>query len=654
VLGGIKQSLAEINDSPIKNAVSAFDELNTKFLRLPQSEANAISRMIELGQRTEAVTRILADLAAQGGGSIQKIDQQVIEAKEDVQRAKDQLELLQHTAALPGNPESIYAIQEAALLARHEVDTLEASLKKLLGEQSARNPIIPIDASQVSDQLTRIAQDVQKTNAQILQDQVTYLKQEEQAHNLSASARHYIETTLQSKLVDLARKTSADNIETMHATENAAGLIGTARLNREIADDRKAIADKNTTAEDRLRLERELGDKLSQLHQLQFNAEKKLENDKHSWLQQLYDEQLQVMKTALKEEADAEKSAAQADLSIARSVLDQKKDILNRELTDFQITAQEKFQMEKQYAIEAEMAEEKAIMAEGLTAQQTYDKIRVLRAKLNTDLAKLDTQMEQESVHTWRDILAPIQTATTSIFSNIVTRAQTVGQLMRGVLQQLVLDFATARIKIEFDWLAGQAAMALGAQKWASKSLIEWVASELGIQTAKEETAATTESTDAALAASGATTAYLTAASQIATDAAVAGAGAYAATAMIPYVGPALAPGAAATAYAGALSFEGALALPALATGTMNVPQDMLAFIHEGESVVPKEFAQGLRESGSIFNNQRGGDINLHYGPHIMGDHQKSLTELLDDQPYALLDMLTRLNRNGALQQALR
>lgn len=84
-----------------------------------------------------------------------------------------------------------------------------------------------------------------------------------------------------------------------------------------------------------------------------------------------------------------------------------------------------------------------------------------------------------------------------------------------------------------------------------------------------------------------------TAGPQIMANAAVAASGAYAATAMIPIIGPGLAPAAAATALAGAMSF-----LPlAMASKGFDVPSGVnpLTQLHEQEMVLPKNLANPLR-----------------------------------------------------------
>lgn len=118
---------------------------------------------------------------------------------------------------------------------------------------------------------------------------------------------------------------------------------------------------------------------------------------------------------------------------------------------------------------------------------------------------------------------------------------------------------------------------------------------------------------------------------QIESSAALAGANAYASTAAIPFVGPELAPAAAATAYAGALSFQG-LVVPGFDIGAWNLSRDQLAMVHSGEMIIPAHIAGPLRatlsQPGAIANlnapfaandGARGGDLHYH-------DHTGTLT----------------------------
>ena len=72
----------------------------------------------------------------------------------------------------------------------------------------------------------------------------------------------------------------------------------------------------------------------------------------------------------------------------------------------------------------------------------------------------------------------------------------------------------------------------------------------------------------------------------------------------------------------------------------MNVPQDMPAYLHRGEMVVPATFASGLRASmGSSLNMFGGNDNrsnntthnwNLNYNANGGGDHRANAKDIVD------------------------
>jgi hypothetical protein len=140
-------------------------------------------------------------------------------------------------------------------------------------------------------------------------------------------------------------------------------------------------------------------------------------------------------------------------------------------------------------------------------------------------------------------------------------------QTLRGAFQSVFLDIGQMALKTFLDM----------GEQWARTQLTQMI---LG------KTSAT---------------------ANIASNAASAGSGAYAATAAIPYVGPALAPAAAATAYSGALAYE------AVAERGYDIPAGVnpVTQLHAREMVLPANIADPLRQSLSG-GGQNAGDVHLH------------------------------------------
>jgi hypothetical protein len=75
------------------------------------------------------------------------------------------------------------------------------------------------------------------------------------------------------------------------------------------------------------------------------------------------------------------------------------------------------------------------------------------------------------------------------------------------------------------------------------------------------------------------------------------------------------------------MSFAG---LVALDVGAWDVPRDMVAQIHAGETVVPQSFAEGMRSAMSRGNDQpvgrSGGDMHMHITATDAESFEKQLT----------------------------
>lgn len=140
------------------------------------------------------------------------------------------------------------------------------------------------------------------------------------------------------------------------------------------------------------------------------------------------------------------------------------------------------------------------------------------------------------------------------------------------------------------------------------------------------------------------TTQAATAAATITSDAAVAAAGAYAATTPIPIVGPVLAPGAAAIAFADVMAFNAAAGF---AEGGL-VPATGLALIHKGERILPASMSgKGDFGMGPQFSLQSTNIISGIDGPSI----KKMLDvhgDIIGEHTYQYVK--TKLIRSGVLK----
>lgn len=200
--------------------------------------------------------------------------------------------------------------------------------------------------------------------------------------------------------------------------------------------------------------------------------------------------------------------------------------------------------------------------------QNIEEKIKALKQKSNSDIGKADQKLLIETKKTWDKFLDPIQSAISGSIQGMIQGTLTLKAALDNLFQSILASFVDMVVKM----------------------LMQWISSEIGKIVISKATAA----------ASGL--------GIITGHAAEAAAGAYAATAAIPYVGPILAPAAAATAFGGAMAW--ATLLPA-AKGGWDVDRDSLAMLHKSEMVLPSGIAEGLR--GMISSGRdSGGKTNVN------------------------------------------
>lgn len=203
---------------------------------------------------------------------------------------------------------------------------------------------------------------------------------------------------------------------------------------------------------------------------------------------------------------------------------------------------------------------------------------------LNAQGLGIDVKQEQA-------VFGDMEKSLSQALTKMATETGSFGKVWRTMLQGMYTDLVAA--------LARQVAKYV-------ESIALKTAAELGfsnlLRALKFGDAALSKATGAAAGAS-----------QIATSAGVAGAGAVAATAPIPFVGPALAPAAGAMAAAEALSF---MSLLGFEGGGVMGDSAGLALLHPKEMVLPAPISQAVQSmaTGPTSNTQGGGgDLHVHY-----------------------------------------
>lgn len=223
-----------------------------------------------------------------------------------------------------------------------------------------------------------------------------------------------------------------------------------------------------------------------------------------------------------------------------------------------------------------------------LDQQKLNDKALLLKRQHELDMQRINQQSTQAQMRQYQTLFQSISRAAAGSVQGILMGTQTLkGALANAgaaMLSQFINDFVIQRVTA---WLAAEAAMLVGTETKNTAIM----ASEAGAIVASK--AANTASNIAQLTADGALT--------------FGGVFAF----MSPFMGPAAA-GPAAASQAAVMA---QMPLVALDVGAWEMPQDMPAMLHKGETVVPANFADGLRKNGNIMGGggkDGGGSFHLY------------------------------------------
>ena len=228
--------------------------------------------------------------------------------------------------------------------------------------------------------------------------------------------------------------------------------------------------------------------------------------------------------------------------------------------------------------------------ADPVALQKAQDRLLELHRKYLEQKATLDKQAAVEQQKTSTAVYSGIEQSMQHSIQGILSGQMTLGKALQSLWQGVVSAITGEIAKIAAAWL---------------------------INLVKSKTIGLAEILD---------------------NAAVAGSGAYAATAMIPYIGPFMAPGAAATAYEGAASFAAGLS----AAGGYDIPAGVNPVVqaHQKEMILPEKQANVIRDMADGGGDRK--EIHLHV--HALD--AQDVKRYLKSNSSALAPALSRLARN--------
>ena len=312
--------------------------------------------------------------------------------------------------------------------------------------------------------------------------------------------------------------------------------------------------------------------------------------------------------------------------------LAERKIVLQAEAQQFAITQNQKFALleaetQKEYDAELALLNQKIELGnlEGKAKQQVLDKIKMLQAKHNTDMVRLDAQAIAEQAQEWNKGLSIITSSFNTQLRGLLAGTTTWSQAWKKMLGDMIIKFIEA----------------------GEQMVQKWIAMELAKTTASTTGALARQAAEQSASSAGIVGVVANALKSIFASAGQTAAGVSAAVA--PTTGPA-APAIGAAAGAAVVADAIGLADAAgHAIGDWTVPSTGLGFLHKNEMVVPERggFAEGFRramgEAGSRSLGS-GGDTHVH----IAALDSRSISRFFNDNAHHMVRALQRGLKGGA------
>lgn len=267
-------------------------------------------------------------------------------------------------------------------------------------------------------------------------------------------------------------------------------------------------------------------------------------------------------------------------------------------------------------------------VTDSLEWQKLEDQRLTAVRKSADEQARIQTDLQKKQLRSYQQITDTVNREFLSTFDSILRGQVSIGRGAEQMASRMLLSFTNAMVQ-----------EALRHAQTKEIELLREAAHWIRVNVLHTQSKATETAVDASAAATKMAQAIATNLAVAMSNAAVAATGAYAATAMIPIVGPELAPAAAGASYAGAMAFA---SMASASGGWDRVPSDMVAQIHKDEMVMSAPLANKVR------NMTDRPSTSIHYAPTIHGaGNDKEIMRSLKGHKKDLADIIKRAARNG-------
>ena len=385
-------------------------------------------------------------------------------------------------------------------------------------------------------------------------------------------------------------------------------------LANDLQDINSRLADTKAGSEQRIQLANDTANRIGQSYGIDSRQYKQALEASRKEARAWEAEQIKSMQAM----RDANQKYSQDILQIEENELAQK---LQMERVSNAEYAQQLIALKDQeYNIEADAINAKLQLGglELAAKQQLNDQLLVLERKHALDVQKINDTAYTQQVAGYTKTMSGVTNAFSTSINGMILGTTTFSKAMANMGQSILGEFT----------------------KMAVSTLTKWIATELAKTNATTVGSATRLAVTTTAAAAGKSVEATTGLASVMANAYKAGAGAYAAIVGIPYVGPFLAPAAAAVAFTATAAFGSGIS----AEGGYDIPAGVnpLVQTHQREMILPAEHADTIR--GLAGGGAGGGETHVHF--HSMMTDRRSVENFFKQNSSGMAAGLRNVARN--------